>query len=323
MIPSAALLFAFGTLLRGAAVDGSIVEHAVYPLPAFEDNPSIATYASLQDYQEAAADKSFVLEKLRYRSDGIAVVAYLYHPAGRPASKLPVIVFNRGSYVVKDQALALLTMFRRLAREGFTIVAPMYPGSDGAPGHDELGGADLNDLKNIIPVIKALDFADGQNVFLYGESRGAIMTFLALRDAFPARAAATFGGITDLGAYLGKDARAKQMANVIWPDYEMNSARILQARSAIEWAEKINTPILLMHGGADPQVDPVHTLNLAMRLQRLQKEYGLVIFAGDNHIVSKHREERDRQDAVWFRERLSKLMLPQTVVNESSRTRCS
>ena len=193
-------------------------------------------------------------------------------------------------------------MMHRLASEGFAVIAPMYRGSEGAPGHDELGGGDLADLKNVLPLVKNLAFADVENLFLYGESRGGVMTFLAIRDGFPARAAATFGGFTDLAAYLHADPRANQLVHSIWPDYDDRQEQILAARSAIQWPERINTPLLLMHGGADRQVSPAQTLSLATRLEALKKKYGLHIFAGDNHIVSTHRVERDRQAVLWFKE---------------------
>ena len=72
----------------------------------------------------------------------------------------------------------------------------MYRGSEGAPGRDEMGGADLADLMNIRAVIASLPYADATNTFLYGESRGGMMVLQALRDGFEARAAATVGAFT-------------------------------------------------------------------------------------------------------------------------------
>jgi dipeptidyl aminopeptidase/acylaminoacyl peptidase len=133
-------------------------------------------------------------------------------------------------------------------------------------------------------------------------NRGGVMAFLAIRDGFPARATATFGGFTDLATYLQADPRANQLVHSIWPDYDDRQQQIIAARSAIQWPERINKPLLLMHGGADRQVSPAQTLSRATRLEALKKKYGLHIFAGDNHIVSTHRVERDRQAVLWFKE---------------------
>ena len=92
------------------------------------------------------------------------------------------------------------------------------------------------------------------------------MTLLAIRAGFAARAAATSGAITDLRVYSEQDPQVKQLAKTIWPDYDERSEQILTARSAIRWPEKIGTPLLIMHGGADRQVSPLHSFKLATRL---------------------------------------------------------
>ena len=130
------------------------------------------------------------------------------------------------------------------------------------------------------------------------------MTLLALRDGFAARAAATSGAFTDLGAYLEKDLRVKQLVKTIWPDYDKQEEQILATRSAIRWPERIGAPLLMMHGGADRQVSPLQSLSLAIRLEELGKGYGLLIFAGDNHVLSENRLERDRQAVLWFKKHL-------------------
>ena len=79
------------------------------------------------------------------------------------------------------------------------------------------------------------------------------MTFLALRTGLPVRAAAAFGAITDLEAFLGVDGRAVALGPQIWPDLATNRAQITEGRSAQRWPEGITAPILLMHGADDRQ----------------------------------------------------------------------
>lgn len=176
-------------------------------------------------------------ERLTYSSSGLPVVAFYYGPAKPVAPRMPVVVFNRGGYVVKEQLPKLMPMFQRLADAGFAVIAPMYRGSEGAPGHDEMGGADLADLMNVVPLVRQLPLVDMDNLFLYGESRGGVMSLLAMRDGFPARAAATFGAITDLAAYLKEDARAARIVHAVWPDYDARREEIHAARSALQWPE--------------------------------------------------------------------------------------
>jgi dipeptidyl aminopeptidase/acylaminoacyl peptidase len=145
--------------------DGKIVAVKKYTLPPFEQVNGIAKQWSKQDYDRAVGDQSFEFQKLTYLSDGLKVIAYLHKPKQTDGKKLPAIIFNRGSYVRGDIAAELAPFFHRLALQGFVIIAPLYRGSDGGEGRDEMGGADLHDLMNTLPLAKSLDFIDANNLF--------------------------------------------------------------------------------------------------------------------------------------------------------------
>jgi dipeptidyl aminopeptidase/acylaminoacyl peptidase len=168
-----------------------------------------------------------------------------------------------------------------------------------------MGGADVADLMNVQSVIKSLAFADVSNAFMYGESRGGMMTLQALRDGFPVRAAAVFGAFTDLDALLKEDPKAASAASQIWPDLASNRRAIVERRSALSWADRINTPLLVMHGADDTTVNPEHALRLASLLQRSGKKYELAIVAGARHVLQPFEAERDQRATQWFRRHLS------------------
>lgn len=278
-----------------------IIERLVYACPTWEaavKQTDVEKYSSESEYA-AACNSSNTLEKIRYRSDGLAVIAYYYSSQRSKGTKRPVIVFNRGSYIRGEIFPELLPMFHRLAEAGFAIIAPMYRGSDGGEGRDEMGGADLNDLMNIVPILSQLDFLDTRNVFLYGQSRGGMMVFQAIRDGFPARAAATVGAFTDLGEITSSGSGAAT-AKTIWPNFEQRKNEIISRRSAIRWPERLSIPLLLMHGSADSDVPPTQTLLLATQLAKTQKEFGVFVFPGGNHRLEQHRVERDRQVVEFF-----------------------
>jgi acetyl esterase/lipase len=198
--------------------DGAIQRTEMVTLPRFADLPATSKRVSAEaDYEQARADTRFQLFRVTYMSDGLPVIAFIYRAAAND-TKSPVIVFNRGSWVRQNAAPELVVTFHRLASGGFAIVAPMYRGSEGAPGRDELGGADLADLLNIRTVAAALPYADPSNLFLYGESRGGMMVLQALRDGFPAGAAATVGAFTDLDQAARDDPESAAMSPQIWPD---------------------------------------------------------------------------------------------------------
>lgn len=288
---------------RADLPDGRVLGDEPYRLPPFEEAEGVDYFVDRAGYERAAGDAAFELREIWYASGGLRVPAFVYRPRAAGAARRPVVVYNRGSYLVgRDLGYKLLPMFHRLAEAGFVVVAPLYRGSLGAEGRDELGGGDLLDLMSVTPLLAGLAYADTRNVFLYGESRGGVMAFMAIRDGFPANAAATFGAFTDMDAYVrSAGPQLEALSRQIWPDLDARRGEIMRRRSAIFWPEKLRVPLLLMHGGADRSVDPAHSRALAERVRAAGGVVELAVFDGDNHVLRANQEERDRRAAAWFR----------------------
>jgi len=163
-----------------------------------------------------------------------------------------------------------------------------------------MGGADVDDLMNLQSVLPTIAGADASRVYLYGESRGGMMVYQALRDGFPARAAAVVGGFTDLDGML-QNPKWAQIGAQIWPELATHRDEVVRRRSALLWPEKIAAPILIIHGADDTQVPPVQSLKMAERLTELGKPYQLLIVADEGHTISGRPADRDRWVLDWFR----------------------
>jgi len=131
------------------------------------------------------------------------------------------------------------------------------------------------------------------------------MVFQAIRDGFPARAAATVGAFTDLHEITSSGPGAAT-AKEIFPDFEQRRDEIISRRSAIRWPERLGIPLLLMHGSADTNVPLSQTLQLATQLAKTQKEFGVIVFPGENHRLRQRQVERDRQVVGFFQRYLIK-----------------
>lgn len=303
-------LFAASARAQSSGVarrDGEVLEDRPYRLPTYArlsepQRREVDQAGSRAEYDVAQRDSRFELHRVRYASDGLGVIAYTYRPARRAAGeRRPVVVYARGSFLAGDLAPALAPMFRRLAMQGFIVVAPQYRGSDGGEGRDEMGGADVADVHNAIRLARGLTGADSTRVFLYGESRGGMMVYQALRDGANVRFAAVVGGFTDLDSLLDADPRSRAAASALWPTYDRDRDAIAARRSAARWADKLNAPLLLLHGGADQQVSPRQALRLAASLDARRVPYAVRIYEGAGHRLSSLTVERDETIAAWFR----------------------
>jgi dipeptidyl aminopeptidase/acylaminoacyl peptidase len=303
----AATLIAAAAFAPAAHGGEAIVSLTPYELPPFDSERLTAGHAYTEaEYAGVREGAGYELARLVYRSDGLEVVAHLDRPR-HAAGPLPVIVYNRGSWVMDDPVATYAPFYRRLSRAGYLVVAPQYRGSAGAGGRDELGGDDLHDVTNLVPVLAELGTADLDRVFMIGESRGGMMTYRAIQAGMPLRAAAVFGAFTDLEGLLASmraddPGRTQGMVDAIWPDFGERREEILERRSALRWAEDLTVPLLILHGGDDGDVPVGQSLALAGRLSDLGRKYQLVVYAGDRHALPHHQAERDTAILRWFAE---------------------
>jgi dipeptidyl aminopeptidase/acylaminoacyl peptidase len=290
----------------GAAVQSRFSPTDLQPVtvPAFDAESGTRWSSSREEYDAARADQGYAFEQFAYESDGLKVGAYLYRPRKQSASPLPVIVYNRGSFTRPTGfAAELLVMANRYARAGFIVVAPQYRGSNGWQGRDEMGGADLADLMNIVAQVARIEGADASRLYLSGESRGGMMVYQALRDQFPAKAAAVWGAFTDLAAVIAPGSSQAKFTPLIFPDLNQhNRDAIIARRSAIRWADRIRTPVLIMHGTADYDMPIEHSQRMAAELKRLGRTHRLLLFDGEQHRIGGRGADRDAAAIEWFRQ---------------------
>jgi dipeptidyl aminopeptidase/acylaminoacyl peptidase len=278
----------------------SLGELEAVEIPDYDSERGIGWAASREDYAAARADDRYAFEQFTYESDGLTVGAYLYRPRNPGAKPSPVIVFNRGSWTrPKGFAGEMLVMAHRFAEAGYIVVAPHYRGSNGWAGKDELGGAELHDLMVLPAVIARIPGADASRLYLAGESRGGAMVYMALRDGFPAKAAAVWGAFTDLEPLLASGPQASSGA-AIWSQYENDRETLYRTRSAMRFADRLTKPILIMHGGADADIPIEQSRRMDAELTRLGKKHKFIVFEDQQHVIGGRGAERDAASVAWF-----------------------
>ena len=149
--------------------------------------PGIATRAAFKGEQDASA--RVTCTRIVYLSDGLKVSGFMWRPKDTDAKPLPLIIVNRGGNREFGRLEAWSSQ-HRLAAEGFVVLASQYRGVDGGDGVEEMGGADIHDVQNLVPVARALGNVDLNNVFMFGHSRGGMMTLIALKRGMQVNAAA-------------------------------------------------------------------------------------------------------------------------------------
>jgi dipeptidyl aminopeptidase/acylaminoacyl peptidase len=255
---------------------------------------------SKEDFQQRNAFAGFQCTRVKYMSDGLKVIGIIWKPKDTAGKKLPLVIYNRGGNREFSKLNFISNYFLYpFLQNGFVVIGTQYRGNDGGEGKEEFGGADINDVMNLVPLAKSLGYVDMNNVFMLGDSRGGMETYIALKNKIPVNAAAVRGAVSDLTPQR-RQAMEKNFKEMI-PDYEKRGMELLKDRSAVYWADKINTPLLILQGGADWRTDPASTLSLAQKLQELGKTYELIVYAGDEHGLSLNRADADKRIVEWFK----------------------
>lgn len=285
------------------STDGKLVDQAVYALPAYEEISARFGAYPREAVEKMRTSPDLELLKITYLSDGLKIKGFIYKPKATAGKKLPILIFNRGGLadgIIGPANFNYLWEMHRYVQEGFVVLASQYRGADGGEGRDEAGGADTNDVMSLIQLARSLDYVDMSRMFMWGYSRGAVMTLQAIKRGAPIRAAVIVGGPTDYLA-LANDPGFLEFARNAFPDFERRKEDHLRSRSAVLWADQLNVPLLILQGGADPGVRPSQAMALAQKMDDAGKLYELIIYAKDDHPISINAEDRLRRTVDWFK----------------------
>jgi len=300
MVRVSGLIFTLLFLLAAPALaqNGKLVDST----PVTFDEATLARLETTRPGVQALAGQ-IDIRTITYMSDGLKVKGYLVTP--KTGEKLPCVIYNRGGNRefgawTNERALGTLG---KLASWGYVVVASQYRGNGGSEGREEFGGADVNDVLNLIPLLESLPLADATRIGMYGWSRGGMMTYLTLARTDRIAAAVVGSGMADMWNTIERrpDMESGVIAELI-PDFAKNRDAAITARSAVRWADKLNksTPILLLHGSADWRVYPEQAMDMASALLACKHPFRLVMLEGGQHSLVEHRGEVDRQARTWL-----------------------
>lgn len=243
------------------------------------------------------------IRKIVYLSDDLKIRGYMAVPEAE--GKVPCLIANRGGnprLSVWDDERAAKAL-GKFASWGYVVVASQYRGAGGSEGNDEFGGADVNDVLNLIPLLENEPRCDASRIGMIGSSRGGMMTYLVLAKSDRVTAAIVNSGSADPAADLKTRPEMERVYAALIPKYAEEKASALAGRSAVTFAPKLHksTPVLILHGTADWRT-PANTnaLPMADALLKAKHPFRLVLLEGGAHGLGEHREEVDRLTKDWL-----------------------
>jgi acetyl esterase/lipase len=262
------------------------------------------TIVSLDKYGESDSVDYY---RIIYMSGGLKIAGFYAEP--KAEGSFPAVIYNRGG----NRATGRLYGFEFVpfAESGFVVVASQYRGCCGGEGRDQLGGADVDDVVNLIPLLKSRPKVDASRIAIFGSSRGAMMAYIALRRQTESggsdiKVAATTSGLSDLIAWTKErsDLDRGVYRELVGATTRSNPAAF-QARSAVYWPELIKVPILIQHGDGDRAVSVKQSQTLADKIALAGGTVRLVILPGGDHGLNNY-DFGMRETLNWFQHYLGR-----------------
>jgi dipeptidyl aminopeptidase/acylaminoacyl peptidase len=202
-----------------------------------------------------------------------------------------------------------------LAKNGFIVVASNYRYIGKKGKYDQIAGNDVDDVINLYKQIIKLDYVDSNNVFMMGISRGGLMTYKSL-SKITVNAAAVIGGVANFEDGIKKrpiflkgwddlsdEENYLGLENVL-SNFQEKKEFYFKERNALAWADQIKTPIYLLHSRQDGRVRVTQALNMANKLQELNKKYKLKIYDKKSHSLPYSKFDSFDEIIKWFKQHL-------------------
>lgn len=231
-----------------------------------------------------------------HTSDGTLVEGELIYPVNyKKGSKFPLIVSLHGGPcdASTQEYMGKIWRFTPLlfTNEGFGVFKPNFIGSNGygVVFRQKLIGKwseiDIESIEDGINLLIKNEIVDSSKLFLRGYSYGGYLTSAYLTKSNRFKAACSGAGISNLSSFAGTISIDKFTTDYLEAFPFTNPERYV-TQSPIFNANKINTPLLMLHG----ENDNICTLSQSQELYRWLKTLGrkseLIIYKNHGHGIT-------------------------------------
>jgi len=285
----------------------------------------------LSSSMPSAVDHAMFVEPefVRYPGpDGQQVPGWLYVPRGLDKSKKhPAIVWIHGDGVnqnydgwhVQRNYAVYSSVHQYFLQKGYVVFMPDYRGSIGYGKawrqgvYMDVGGKDAKDAWLSANYLKTLGYVDMDRVGVWGLSYGGFFTLIAVTDQPTLfRAGVDVAGVADYAMYYEDPYHGGWTASRIGTPQQ--NPEVYKNASPLSHMDRLERPLLILHGTADVNVPYLHSVRLVDELLAKGKG-GLVsfmVYPGEFHYFTRAHVLRDAWNRVdrFFGEHLMGVSSP-------------
>jgi dipeptidyl aminopeptidase/acylaminoacyl peptidase len=254
----------------------------------------LAPQALPRDFPSA---KLVVPEQVIFKAaDGWEIHGQLFKPANA-SGKMPALVFMHGG-PSREMLLGWhylyyyhnsYAMNQYLASRGYMVLSVNYRSGIGygrafrmAPHRGARGASEYQDVVAGAKYLREREDVDKKRVGLWGGSYGGYLTALGLaRNSDIFAAGVDFHGVHDWSL---------RVAGLPLPIEAPDRARLARESSPISSVDKWKSPVLLIHGDDDRNVEFAQTVNLVRRLRAHGVYFEQLIYPDEIHDFLRHQD---------------------------------
>ncbi len=235
--------------------------------------------------------------------DGIPLRGILYKPEGfDPAQQYPMIVYfyekmSDGLHQHRPPAASRSSIsFSFYVSRGYLVFVPDIPYRVGYPGESALHA--------VVPGVTALvdaGFVQEDNIGVQGHSWGGYQIAYMVTETNLFKAAEAGAPVSNMTSAYGGIRWASGMSRMF--QYEKTQSRIGGSlweyplryidNSPLFQADKVETPVLMMHNDEDGAVPWYQGIEFFVALRRLGKPVWMLNYNGEAHGLRKYHNKRD------------------------------
>ena len=227
-------------------------------------------------------------------ADGMKLDGVLTLPPGKDAKDLPVMIFPHGGPSSHD-IVDFDWWAQAFASRGYAVFQPNFRGSTGrgqafvAAGHGEWGRKMQTDVSDGLAALAKKGIVDPDRACIMGASYGgyAALAGVTLQQGLY-KCAISVAGVTDVEAlykeeyYMGGNSRMSRESLT----QQLGDPGKLDDVSPVNFADKADAPILLIHGNDDIRVPLDHSRKMASALKSAGKSYEFIELSDEDHWLS-------------------------------------
>lgn len=251
------------------------------------------------------------MDKFSFKMHNSNIDGRLYYPADFDSTKkYPMIVYYYGGCSPTDRSFEMRYSAWLYTQQGYMVYVVNPSGTTGwgqefAARHVNAWGDYTADeiIEGVKRVCKAYPFIDSKHIGCMGASYGGFMTQYLQTKTDIFACAISHAGISNITSYWGEGYWGYSYSGAATADnYPWNNPDLYTKHSPLFNADKIHTPLLLLHGTSDTNVPIGESIQMYNALKILGREVEFITVKGENHGIVDFNKRMQWNNTIyaWF-----------------------